>query len=254
MNKLFCYLSLLLFVACSKINEEPSIPKGNCIKDLKYPFQQTSCLDILNIPSMYFCEIFHIDEFHLDEPSKEYMPQFCLNIGDEIKYKNESGKIIEFRVSRKEFTKEINTYNTNQKCNSDSAKTIGYCFEVEDVSQILTSSDNNLVFGIRLCTMPENDFPYKGRFGDVLHISRYIGDNRYIIEFNAEISKRTFSFDTYSLQEFYNVLNINGEEYTNILSIDVTKYQSPSFKYYYNKEIGLVAFKDTLGTIWSIVH
>lgn len=104
---------------------------------------------------------------------------------------------------------------------------------------------------IELSTNPENGPEYNGMYRDELSILRLDSNGVYFYDFSAIVNKRTFIYDAFPNQEFLPNILLNGNNYINVLSYE-HKFNFPSFKFYYNKEIGLIAFKDKVGTIWTL--
>lgn len=250
------YLNLILVVylisSCSK-NPENIIPTSNeCINEFKDTTIRGGCKFISgNFPNSY-CDVQHIDEFVLDEGSKEYLPQFCQQIGSLVKYRDDKGQIIIFTILDKWVKQNTIIYN-HTLCEKDSMKTIGYCYGQEKVFMTLESETPKIRLYFELSTYPENGSNYNGRYGDELSILRLDSNEFYLNDFSAIVNKRTFSYDTFSNQEFFPNILLNGNNYMNVISYD-SKYNYPTFKFYYNKGIGLIAFKDKTGAIWTLVE
>jgi hypothetical protein len=240
-----------LMISCSKDMVKVNLPI-TCIGTAR-PYNGNSPCDY-RFDTMYICQTENIGNFQLDDSSKEYMPLFCQNTGNSVLYENKLGEIIQLKIEAKTFYKSSSLYNTFTPCKNDSMRSLGYCFENERITVALKSINSDLNITFDIYTAPEIRVPFTGQIGDFLEINRKLDSTRYSVDFIAVVKQRSLSYDKVSLQEFYSSIDILGNNFKNVISNDITKYQVPLYKYYWNKEVGLVAFADTTGTIWKIVN
>jgi hypothetical protein len=245
---LFILLSFLS--SCSKDLVLPKTSSKDCINEVQDTNKFGGCDRISNNPPQTYCDVQHIDEFVLEESSKEYVPQFCLQIGDTIKFHDDHNHFIYLKLIEKWFKHNESIY-THTICDKDSTKKIGYCFGQEVVFMALESEFPKISLWIVLRTEPDNGSDYNGNYADELNILRQDTTGYYLYDFSVIINKRTLTRDSSLYQIFYPSISLNGQNYLNVLSYD-SKINRPTFKFYYSKEKGLIGFKDKDGILWSL--
>jgi hypothetical protein len=243
-------LIIYLFSACSK-NPENTLPASvECINNSKGIANLNQCeYSVGNFPLPY-CDIQQKSKYKLDESSKEYLPQYCQQKGSKIKYKDDKGRTNIFTILNKWFN-QTSIIITQSICEKDSQKMIGYCYVIDIVFMTLESETPKIRLNIELTTYIEQGSNINERYGDELKIERQDSNNFYLVDFAAILSKRTLSFEAFSNQEFLPSIVLNGKNYMDVLSYD-SHYIYPTFKFYYNKRSGLIAYKDKFGTIWTL--
>ena len=250
MKNTIILLITIIFFQCSKDNDTLLQPI-NCISTADLPLGGLPICD--NSGSMmYLCEVYSVGNYTLDPSSKKYMPLFCKDIGSNFIYQNNIGEEIIFTLKQKQNKKYATTYNTFQPCQLDSMKSIGYCIISDEVSYNLKAESNSLELMINLKTVPDINLTKTGYVGDILEILRKREPSGYYVDFSSVVTQRSLSYTNKFNQEFYTSIDILGTKYYNVISNDVSHYSTPIYKYYYNNEIGLVAFRDTSGITWKL--
>ncbi len=253
MKNIIILIFIVQFVtSCSDNSENFIAPSIECINEYKDTTDSGRCDFISEQFPDYYCEVQHIDEFVLEESSKEYLPQFCYQIGSVIKYKDNHDHFINFKIIDKWYKYGINIYPI-KNCVGDTAKSIGSCFGSERVFIVFESDSPKIRLIFELETFPANVLNYNGEFGDALSIVTLIGNGYYSTDFSVIVNKRTLSYEKFFHQEFYSVINLNNKNYKNVLSCNL-KLNEPSFTFYYSKEYGLIGFMDKDGKIWTLVE
>lgn len=251
MKNTIILLITIIFFQCSKDNDTLLQPI-NCISTADLPLGGLPICDNAGT-MMYLCEVYSVGNYTLDPSSKKYMPLFCKEIGSNFIYQNNIGEEIIFTLKHKENKKYAITYNTFQKCQLDSMKTIGYCIISDQVSYNLKAESIGLELMINLKTVPDINLTKIGYVGDILEILRKKEPSSYFVDFSSVVTQRSLSFTNKFNQEFYANIEILGTNYNNVVSNDVSQYSTPIYKYYYNNEIGLLAFRDTSGITWKLI-
>lgn len=248
--KKITFLLLLVFASsCKKEDENPINAALECLGSAEIPFALSTCEDVLT--NEFFCDITALGEFVLDDISKEYMTYACDDIGDKITYVNEDGDELDLEIIDQRYQETTATYNSGNVCQSDSSLYDGICLGSEVIRLILQSATLELELMVEIKTIPETFSVISGGVGDILQISRKTGVNLLTIDFKAVLSQRTLSYDKTFSQEVFESIDILGEEFRDVISNDVSMILSPTYKYYYSKTEGLIAFQDDAGMLWK---
>ncbi len=250
-KKIVFFLLILSCWSCK--DDEPVVPVMtiNCIEEVEVrPWFQNCDTN----PSDFFCEKIFVGEFSLNDEGKFYMPQFCSNSGDSIAFTNESGDIIHFFIANKGFQKVTSTTNTFMDCPSDPDKTVGHCLESEMVFLEMDAPELELELTIRVETKIDTRTVVIGNVGDFISFWRSTGDNSFVGELSLVVDRRTLSYDKTNGHENYDMIELAGRTFTDVISQDITTFVNPVNKYYINKEQGLIGLQDTTGTVWRILN
>lgn len=250
MNNILNLFLFILLLSCTKEADIAVSPYLGCGSPLVNPKLIASCQSIDTSTDMYICSSKHIGDYKLEDSSKLYMPQFCEEIGNILVYEDNKGNTLNFKLAFKSFFK---TYGSQTKdyCMNDSSKYIINCINVEKATLLLKSETANLTLAIDICTIISRKDSVPNQIADILEVSRYIGPNYYTTELTSIINQRTYPISEFPRQEQSPSLIINDKKYFNVLSNDISSWPYPSFKYFYNIEFGLIAFKDLFGVTWS---
>lgn len=249
MNKIFIFcLFAALFFSCKK-KDDPE-PGNPCAGFVETPVFMTSCD---NFPdTKYFCSIEFVGNFQLEESSKAYQPQYCEPVGKSIRYRNEKGEAIELKIDDKAYQKSNVVYSTVSTCPGDSTKTVGYCIDFEQLQVGLREPTDKLDLTISILTKPDLRNPGPGNAGDFLVITRQKNNNLFS-EASFVLNKRTLSYEEDFNQAHLDQIELLGKTYTDVLTNDITLFANPKpYKYYFNKETGLIGFVNSDGVLWVI--
>lgn len=190
-----------------------------------------------------YCEIIQGGEqYLLTDITKYWVPQYQFDLGTQFRYRNETGQTLELNLTSKDnlLVKRIMTY---ESCSEDPNQRLGYCDEVELFYIVLENEAKGIKLyvemGMYLQTFGfgEEEF-VQGR----IIASRFTPDgptDSWILwdkEFDesGEIYKHT-NFDEEKI-----MLN---RTFQNVLS------KGP---YFYNKELGLIGFRDEFNELWVL--
>lgn len=250
MKQLMIFSFISIFLSCNKDCDNQTNQNKDCLGLPEEPFHYHSCEIVDSFYFMYYCDIFKYGQIKLETNSKQYVPQFCEDIGKPITFQNLSGKNIIFELVYKSFNKEHVINNTNQRCMNDSSRIIGFCTDIEEIVMILYSKE--LSTKLYLFLKPQFDYQNISiqTYGDFLSIER-LSNNEYVgTEFIALISQRTLTYTKYYNQIYYDSIKLGEKLFRNVISNDKTGSPNPQMEYYYNKEIGLLGFRDTSNVVW----
>jgi hypothetical protein len=237
-----------------------------CSKDDNTIANTINCIGVADLPlggipicnnsgtMMYLCDVFNVGSYTFDPSSKKYMPLFCKNIGSNLIYRNHAGEEITFVLKDKLNKKYVTTYNTFQLCQFDSMRSIGYCIISDRVSYNFWAESIGLELEIILKTIPDIYSTKVGYIGDILEIRRKKDPSSYFVDFSSVVNQRSLSYAKTYNQEFYSSIEILGKTYQNVMSNDILHFSGPIYKYYYNNDIGLLAFRDTTGITWKLIE
>ena len=176
----------------------------------------------------------------------------CNVIGDKLKFQNENNEELEFEIVRKQYQKVKTTLSSSNICQGDSSKVEGICLSGELISLKLASLNPELELTIEIKTFPEINADELGGVGDFLQINRSTGINLFITELFAVISQRSLSFEQSFGQENIESIEILNETFTDVISERIGSFQGGNtFKYYFSKSDGLIAFQDSDGVLWK---
>lgn len=241
---------ILVVIACNQDNETLSNQDKNCLGLPEETPYYSSCENVDSFYFMYYCDISKFGTIKLETNSKQFISLFCEDIGKILTFQNDNGNKIQFELIYKIYNKDHVIVPTNQKCLNDSTKRVAFCTDIDEVLISLRSIDKSTKLNI--CLKPEFDYRNISTptYGDFLYIERFYV-NKYInTEFYAVISPRTLSYSIYYNQINYDSLKLGSKFYKNVITNDKTGNPKPSMNYYYNKESGLIGFKDTLDQLW----
>lgn len=239
---LFCSV---FFVQCTK--DDPQ----SCLYEPKDVAGTVSNCDSFPI-FMNICEHSYGGKLVLNDLSKEYLPWYCDEKGSIRKFENNAGQTIEFTLVQKYHITSLSLLNTFKVCSSDSTQFIGMCIHHEVASTQWMSSEPDMNFHINITSRPEFLEGALVGYGDYLQISRF-GDVFSRLEFLCIIHQNTLSSPSVFGQRFYELLDLEGRKYTNILTVETSWGSSDSFTYWYHKHRGLVAFRDNNKVIWHLI-
>lgn len=254
-------LSLILISSCNKENIELEqvaeenkdfIPENcsqyfGCIDIPDVIESLGSCEDEIGV-NLSWCDIIPFGSFSLEETSKEYLPQFCNEVESTFKYKNINGDSILFKMICKQFYRHLGIHSSGNSCEIGNGS-IGYCVDTETARLTIKSDTPEIELLITLTTIPDTRDTIIGNIGDQLRISR----KNAPIEFFAIIDNRTLSYDkVIPYEERFDSIELNNNLYFDVISNSTTEWEAPRFKYYYNRETGLIGFTDTEENTWTI--
>lgn len=241
------FLSILL-ISCQ--DEEPEIKTATalCLGTPSAIGFESCETDPFDIPQ--FCESEFLGSYELLEESYEYLPQYCTNQNSTIVYTNTNGDSLNLVLSFKSFNKSKSAYNTFVECDDDATKTKSVCIDNEAIRIQLDSAEPELSLAITLQSKLEVATQGIGDFLEVTRTDTATGS--LYLEFSSVIAQRTLSYATTFNQEYFDKLKLNTIEYTNVISNDISNFQNPKYKFYFNTEKGMIGFRDTNDVLWTL--
>lgn len=251
-NNLFFLLIPMLIIGCKK--EKISITESfdHCAERNEQVIIADSC-PTTGVFAEFYCEILYGGVDSLDDESRSYMPQYCLLIGDTLKYENSSGDFTIYTVTDKLNIRTV-TLPYFKECDGDSTETSAYCFVIDFVELQLESISKNVILKIDLSNEIDYTSLELGLTGDALSISRgTINGNSYTQEFESIINQKNLTIGQSEKEERIKEVVLNGVRYDDVISnvINSNPY-SNNFKYYYNRRFGLIGYLDGDGELWTI--
>lgn len=249
MNKIFifCLLATVVFSCKNKNDVEPGNP---CVGAVETPSFHLTCSD--DRSGEPFCEVEFIGDFRLEESSKAYQAQYCEPVGKIVRYKNVNGEVIELKIEEKSYQKSNAIYGVVPGCMGDSSKPVGYCIDFERLEIKMKSDSAGLDLTLSVQTRPDLQNPGQRRVGDILVVTRRLGNNAFAVV-SFVVNKRTLGYEEEFNQEHLDQIVLLGKSYSDLITNDITLFTDPKpYKYYFNKEVGMIGFVDQTGVLWVI--
>lgn len=243
----------LVIFSCQKDIEETKNPILECIGEATVPNGGNTCADPKGFDN-FFCDRIYFGAFELEESSKLFMPQYCLNEGDSIVFESSDGKFLNLLIENKRFYKSNILYNSFLHCKDDSVKYMSLCIYNENLAIKLKSTVNDLTLDIMITTEPDIYDSNLESVGDVLQIARQLTITKAVRELSAIINSRTLNHSVKNDQEFYEKIILKNKTYNNVISNDRSHLSNPGYKYYYNTDYGLIGFVDESNKLWTLVE
>ncbi|MCG8330766.1 MAG: hypothetical protein MI974_23920 [Chitinophagales bacterium] len=249
-NILFPLLILVLAIGCKKDEITITDSFDHCIERNEQVIASDSCPTSLDD---YHCEIIEIGADSLGDESRSYLPQYCLMVKDTLRYENNSGELTIYTVTEKLNLRTFSLQNSFIECNSDSSETIAYCSKIDLAELRLKSINKNISLKINISNILDNTSPELGLSGDKLSICRGGTIGSFCTEeFYSIINQKDLTYDQSEREERINKIELNGVQYNDVISNINNNPISNGFKYYYNRQIGLIAYLDENGELWTI--
>lgn len=250
-KKLLFPLALFLAFSLSCGKKEDAQQINPCVEDILSPFPPPTCSDVKQTD--YFCDVEFLGKYQLEESSKLFQPQYCEAIGNKITYKNDKGTLLDLAVYQKGYGETNVIHNSFVPCAGDTNKYKGYCIDYQQLWISLRSDQTGLDISMYVLTAPDYDNAAAKHVGDFLKITRKKSANAFWQDFYAVINRRSLSYDKTELQEYYPEIELLGRKFTEVISNDISLFVDPKpYKYYFNKEVGLIGFVDSAGVLWVI--
>ncbi len=250
-NTFFFFFFFFLFYGCSDDEMGTPLNELSCLGDASTPIVQSDCDNFPLNPQI--CESVYVGDYTLEEESRKFLPQFCRGIGDRDIYVNANGEKVEMEVVLKNFINTHSLRNTFMPCENDSTKNIGACIGLEAALMKMRSLDSTIELNLQLHTKLSSGDPLSGKVADYVEISRAAGNNTFVLDFSVIVNERDVGNDPSPFQENLGAIDLLGESFDDVISSDISFFNDPKpFKYYYNWEVGLIAFQDSDGVLWRI--
>ena len=200
-----------------------------------------------------WCELIDIDDvWFLNEDSKAWLPQYCLDEGNNVQYRNELGQQLEFSVTRQNAITRTG-HNGFDQCASDSTKAYWYCSKSETLSVSLTNADLDIRFNIIIGKEVERPIQQDYRLGDAIEIWLW-QNSPFNIEqlFHHVVEQGDLDYTAPINLEYFESLELGGYTFSEVYSMYFTSPFEKDYQVYYNKSFGLIAFNDPDDHTWVL--
>lgn len=243
MRKYLILLTLFVTVGC---NEEALSPANDCLGEVEYS-EEAACQ--IDDPEAKFCEIREVGKFVLTDESKSFFPLYCEAIGTSVVFTNGLGDDQVFTLEEKAYVEEVEMFVQDILCEDDSEKRILDCIEHEKAYILLSSEQNT--FELSLTTIPDRVQPDLGNVGDFFRIKREEVPGFFVEEWLSVVDQRSLSYAMEPCTQFYADMELNGNSFKDVTGFE-EQGDCANYRYYINKDYGLVAFSRSDGVLWSL--
>lgn len=244
-------LLLLSFIvlSCNKMDVEKESNVLNCIGEINDLETETCETD--SITSEGICDFHYIGSYTLPDESIQYLPQYCCELNTLIEYKNSEGEIIEFKLTDKDYLRKKSGYKASDWCEDGSLRRKGICLSHDEVFIEMHAVDLALELLICVKTVPDVSYLEDPKIGDILEVYKNDPHRTGDFDFLSIINQRTLNNGKFSLEEHFENIELNGETFNDVISNKVPEYYD-KFRYYFNKDKGMIGFEDDDGVLWTI--
>jgi hypothetical protein len=205
-----------------------------------------NCSEIIFDTTRY-CDLIRIEEtFELTVEERKWMPYYCMDINDKIYFVDSLGNETYF-VLRKKGRNLVTDYlyGYDRCIVSESSKRI-YCVNYENVLTTVYSELLNQELSVTLFV----EFPRPSGLPIETGVNLKIRGNNTNHLF-ACVEERNLGYVPPGNLKFYNELELFGEKFYEVHSMTNT-WQSSFIPMYYNKEYGIVGFRDQNKKLWKV--
>ena len=194
------------------------------------------------------CKPVFFGHYELSEWSESRFADFYLTKGDTISFYSVDS--VQNFVVETIFENDPSTgflsIETNKSCKCDPTNFLRYCLMGTARYVRYLSVEDSTEFLLTLSTKPDARQEIIGAIADVLTITRDADYNTH--EFYAVIDKRTSSLT--EPNEIYDSITLNNQVYTDVISYESFIFSPIVYKFYYEPEFGLLAFRDGNNVLW----
>lgn len=207
----------------------------------------TQDCSIATLDSTIFCELVSVvGMFELSVEERKWMPYYCLDINDKIYFVDSLGNETYFVLRNKNRNLAIGFPNGFDKCNESESQTRLYCVNYESIWTRVYSELLDQELSLKLSVEFDRPFKLPLETGVILEIRT--GNTNHLTAFvevgdlnNVEASNLIF----------YDELELLGEKFYDV-HFRFNPWQSSSIPMYYNKEYGIVGFRDRTNKLWKV--
>lgn len=251
-NILLGLIILAMLSACNKKEDSETGTSKECLGLPNSLSNEPSCEELVTQFADQICSAVDLGAFSLLDNSLDFMPDYCNDLNDKITFVNSSGEKVGWQITQKTFLSTRSLFSTSRRCSPDSTKIEAYCFKGDLATIALRNEETLRSMILQMGVLVQEDMGQENGVGDALFIVREVLPNQFQAEFNAVITQGSLDFESYSNEEFYSTINLNGVTFENVISNIPPQLQQPPFTYYYTKNEGLIGYKDLNGEIWVI--
>lgn len=251
---LLLYLALVLVTSMACKDDEAIAPGGleqpleNCINPLRYDSNQVPDCPLYD--SSNYCISRIGNRAFLEDSTYAYFPYSC-NQNKRLQFINEAGETLEFKIDAYLHDVFNTRYHDHNECpDNDQLELICYFSEKLEVVLISQSEDfADLIFSVRgVKTDIPNTLDSIGNFQDI----------------RVQEKVKTSEFSYYYLPIYYHIIDAHFavNPYFTVYELADRKYEKVYFdnnliskvyrSIYYNKDYGIVGFRDASGNSWIL--
>jgi hypothetical protein len=246
MKQISGLIFFIFLIGCSKDNSNDIINPSNCLTNKIAKLTQNDCKAI----SGSICEHIYIGSKKLSVKSKNLFNDFCFGPKSQIIFKDHNGNQLISIVDEQKYVTSRSAISTN--ITSTDCKTI--CLDSEEVVWGIKSERFTLEINLVLIINFDITQEY---LDDKIQTSFVIwaeeGNSKQAIFILPIANGENFEIipDTTYIR-LHNTIEINGETFTNVYSNENLNVNGliRKEKVYFNKTLGLIAVRDSLGTLW----
>ena len=259
MKSLKYFLILFLFLCCKKkstnikepffLNSSPTqgISPININDDENGNTFQPNCDAQFLMDTSAWCEIVQKESLLLEDVDKYWVPQYEFDIGKQFNYKNEAGQSLTLTLTKKGHLL-VNRILNSERCEENSDKMRGHCYESEIFYIILKNEVEDIEFYIEMAATKDFFFEGKEIPNSVLKIlkasnGRYEGALLWVEEFDR-------TEQLFMATEFATTQTLLDRNFENVIHNPRPAVDD----YFYNKEYGLIAFEDATDVLWVLAE
>jgi len=250
--KIFFYtiFILILISSCKKEGLEKNFVE--CFGEAEILDEPSECNNTFNlVQQIVYCAPIEAGSYSLEDSSKLYLPHYCKNIGESIRYKN-GNETIELEIDEKSYEIGTFTWITNIPCVEDgNNKRATVCIKTDVVNMMLSSDDFNLSF--RMNAQHELNGLQTVGVADYLNIFRQDEDG-WDKEASLIINQRTSSDNESRYQINRDRLNVGSGVFTDVITHSADNNLDDTFIYTINPYLGLLAFRDESNRLWTLIE
>jgi|GEM_PF-4790115 hypothetical protein len=244
MKKLwFIFLGLYL-VSCT---EEALFINQNCLEFVSE--ENAEYCDDESLDEDKYCEVRYAGQFSLTEQSKNFLPLYCLEVGQTINYQNESGELMEFIVLDKGYYKGHRIVSQGTACDDFPGKALLDCIDHDRAFIRIKSESKTLE--LELVTLPDTKDKTLGNVGDFLNVFREEVPNYFVKEWSMVVDQRSLSYENENCLQTFESMDLNGQTFHDVITFDPAQ-NCAHYTYYFNEELGMVGFKRSDGQVWTL--
>jgi hypothetical protein len=245
-------LILFMFINCTKSDPLLTYYPENCqVNNEAEDERVIPCnMHLHLIDTNRFCKTIAVeDEMFLSDRDREWMPYWCFEEGDKIYFENEFGIVNHFQVLG--FGHKLLTagYFGNDECEDDPEKENIYCMNIERIWGKLLVREfwQQINFRVEVAFDSILQLPIKKGLLVRLEGGK-VFNSRTIVKKN-----RLGMIDAQSLI-FEDVKRILDTDFYNVYTAKNLS-DNKEIEFYFNKEFGIVGFRDDKGLMWKLrVH
>ena len=241
MKYILLFLGILFITSCT---QQTGLIQS-CI-DSYTNSNQAGCDIVLNDK---YCEVRYVGEYTLTEQSKQYLPFYCMDVGDQLTYTNGVGDQMVFEITEKGFEQNSRSFSQGMNCPDDPEKVLLDCI-IHERAYVRMESDSK-TFLLELTTQPDQEDMTLGNVGDFLNIYRDVYQEQFAQEWSMVVDKRTLSYSMDPCMKLYDTMELNGTIFTSVIAYD-NEMDCANYKYYLNESQGLIGFSRFDGVLWSL--